>query len=44
MDYGEWIYAVCNTEGNQYGFTRTCDAIACTEHYAWDIHYIKDLA
>lgn len=55
LEYAKKYYEKCYLEtlGNmvaaqrfyeKYGFTRTCDAITCTEHYACDIHYIKDLA
>ena len=54
LEYAKKYYAKCylETMGNmvaaqrfyeKYGFTRTYDMIAQTEHCACDVHYIKDL-
>ena len=54
LEYAKKYYAKCylETRGNmvaaqrfyeKYGFARTYDAIAQTEHCACDVHYIKDL-
>ncbi|MCH5263077.1 MAG: GNAT family N-acetyltransferase [Lachnospiraceae bacterium] len=54
LEYAKKYYAKCYLETlenmvaaqrfyEKYGFTRSNDAIAQTEHFACDIHYIKDL-
>lgn len=55
IEYAKKYYAKCYLETlenmvaaqrfyEKYGFTRTYDAVARTEHFACDVHYIKDLA
>ena len=55
LEYAKKYYTKCYLEtlGNmtaaqrfyeKCGFERTCDAIARTDHYACDIHYIRDLS
>lgn len=54
LEYAKQHYARCYLETlenmtaaqrfyEKYGFVRTYDAVAQTEHYACDVHYIKEL-
>lgn len=54
LEYAKKYYTKCYLETlgsmvaaqrfyEKYGFKRTCDAVTVTEHYACDVHYIKEL-